>query len=138
MDDRRLSATQRARARTLPREALLRAVHTMLWLSVPAGLLALATGVWLGVGTRWGLLRHWWVALKLAGAVAVIVTDVLVVRAGVLEAMALRESRSLYGSAAAHCVVLGLATWLSIVKPRGRTPLGRRSAVVPQRRTGRT
>ena len=31
-----------------------------------AGLATLATGLLLGLGTKWGLLRYWWVAVKLA------------------------------------------------------------------------
>jgi hypothetical protein len=30
-----------------------------------SGLICLATGVVLGLGTKWGLLRYWWVAVKL-------------------------------------------------------------------------
>jgi hypothetical protein len=33
---------------------------------VPLALAALAIGVLLGLGTRWGLARHWWVLAKLA------------------------------------------------------------------------
>src|SRR6476661_386440 len=35
-------------------------------LLVPLALTALLTGIVLGLLTPWGLLRHWWVALKLA------------------------------------------------------------------------
>src|ERR671927_182347 len=31
-----------------------------------AGLVCLASGVVLGLGTKWGLVRYWWVAIKLA------------------------------------------------------------------------
>ena len=33
---------------------------------LPLALAALASGVLLGLGTRWGLARHWWVLAKLA------------------------------------------------------------------------
>ncbi|GAB3484741.1 hypothetical protein [Amycolatopsis cihanbeyliensis] len=36
----------------------------------PASLLALGTGVLLGLGTRWGLVRHYWVLAKLVLTVA--------------------------------------------------------------------
>ncbi len=34
-------------------------------LLLPLGLAALATGLLLGAGGRWGILRHWWVVTKL-------------------------------------------------------------------------
>lgn len=40
----------------------------------------LGTGVALGLSTRWGLVRHWWVIAKLGAAVAVIVGGLLVLR----------------------------------------------------------
>lgn len=39
--------------------ALYRTIRTSPWLSVPVGLLAVATGVLMGMGTRYGLVRHW-------------------------------------------------------------------------------
>ena len=82
--------------------ALYHAIGDSIWVSVPMGLIALATGVLLGVGTKWGLLRHWWVVASGAG------------------------SRPLYDGPIAHCVVLGIATVLSVFKPGGRTPFARR------------
>ncbi|MGH9213254.1 MAG: hypothetical protein ACRD2C_21675 [Acidimicrobiales bacterium] len=38
----------------------------VVWTLLAAGLLSLATGVVLGLGTRYGLVRYWWVATKLA------------------------------------------------------------------------
>ncbi|MFU8852205.1 hypothetical protein ACNAW0_14655 [Micromonospora sp. SL1-18] len=35
------------------------------WLVAPLALTALATGALLGVSTKWGLVRYWWVAIKL-------------------------------------------------------------------------
>ena len=34
----------------------------VVWPMLTAGLVCLATGLVLGVGTKWGLLRYWWVA----------------------------------------------------------------------------
>jgi hypothetical protein len=39
------------------------------WTLLPIGLLTLASGLLLGWGTRWGVLRYWWVLVKLALAV---------------------------------------------------------------------
>src|ERR671917_496025 len=36
------------------------------WPLIAAGLVCLASGVVLGLGTKWGLIRYWWVAIKLA------------------------------------------------------------------------
>lgn len=38
----------------------------VVWSLLAVGLLSLATGVVLGLGTRYGLVRYWWVAIKLA------------------------------------------------------------------------
>jgi hypothetical protein len=39
-------------------------IQSTLWLTVPLGLTAAATGVALSLTTRWGLVRHWWVVAK--------------------------------------------------------------------------
>ena len=36
------------------------------WPLLTTGLVCLASGVVLGLGTKWGLVRYWWVAIKLA------------------------------------------------------------------------
>ena len=50
--------------------ALYRTMETAPWLSIPAGLAAVATGVLLGLGTSFGLIRHWWVVVKIVIAAA--------------------------------------------------------------------
>jgi hypothetical protein len=109
--------------------ALYRAVAGAIAVSVPMGLLALATGVVLGVGTTWGVLQHWWVVAKLVINVAVVATDLVVVAPAAHRALAAGTAPvPLYGSTIAHCVVLAVATALSVFKPPARTPLGRRRA----------
>ncbi len=49
---------------------------------VPLALAALVTGVVVSLGTRWGLLRHWWVLVSLA--LTVFATVVLVVETGTI------------------------------------------------------
>jgi uncharacterized membrane protein len=103
------------------------------------GLLSLGTGLLLGIGTRFGLVRHWWVAVKLV--LTVVLTTLVVV--------ALRPA--LDQGAAASAVVdasladrlgqvrtdllfpplvstsaLVFATVLAVYKPWGRTPWSRR------------
>jgi hypothetical protein len=53
---------------------------------VPLALAALLTGVLLGLGTRWGLARHWWVLAKLALAIVLASAAVLVLRPSLNEA----------------------------------------------------
>jgi hypothetical protein len=101
-------------------------METAPWLSIPFGLIAVATGTLLGVGTIYGLLRHWWVVAKIAIAAAVVATDaMLVARIAHDAAVTGSPAPPLYGSTMAYVVVLAVATVLS-VKPRGRTPWDRR------------
>jgi hypothetical protein len=106
--------------------SLARAVETSVWLSVPLGIASAATGIVLGLGTKWGLIRHWWVVVKEVAVVPLVVTDLLVVAPGAADAAAGHPGGRLLDPAIAHCVVLALATTVSVVKPFGKTPAGRR------------
>ena len=55
------------------------------WLLAPLALVALGTGVLLGLLTQWGLLRYWWVTIKLAltAILTAVILFVLVPRLGV-------------------------------------------------------
>jgi hypothetical protein len=105
---------------------LYRAVETSLWLTLPLAAVSAFTGVLLGVGTPWGVAQHWWVVLKEIAFVPLVVTDLLVVAPSVHDAARGVTAGRLLDPAIAHCVVLALATVISIVKPFGRTPRGRR------------
>jgi hypothetical protein len=108
---------------------LAHAVYQMIemvpWLSIPLGLLAVASGTLLGLGTKWGLVRHWWVVAKIAIAVAVIVTDAVLIRRVAHDAAV--NGNPIYGPIIAHVVVLAIATVLSVFKPRGRVNARSRS-----------
>ena len=110
---------------------LYRAVETSLWLSVPLAAVSGLTGVLLGLGTPWGIAKHWWVVVKEVAFVPLVVTDLLVVGPSVHDAARGLSQGGPLDPAIAHCVVLALATVVSIVKPFGRTPRGRRR--VPSR-----
>ncbi len=110
---------------------LYRAVETSLWLTVPLAAVSALTGIVLGLGTPWGLAKHWWVVLKEIAFVPLVATDLLVVGPSVHDAARGVSTGRLLDPAIAHCVVLALATVISIVKPFGRTPQGRRR--VPSR-----
>jgi hypothetical protein len=99
-------------------------IEATLSLSVPLGLAAATTGVVLSVTTRWGLVRYWWVVLKEAITIACIVTDVLVVGPEMSRAIETGVAGEIPGPIYAHCIVLAIATVLSVVKPKARTPLG--------------
>jgi len=111
--------------------ALYRVIEASPWLSIPVGVAAVATGTLLGLGTSFGLIRHWWVVAKIAIALAVITTDAVLVGSAAHAALISPNPPSpLYGSTIAHVLVLAIATVLSVFKPGGRTPKGRR-AITP-------
>ena len=104
---------------------------------VPLALLAVATGILQGLGTRWGLLRHYWVVVKLV--ITVIATVVLLTElqpiSDVAEAARLdtfttetmrTERTSLVVHSGGGLITLLIPTVLSIYKPRGLTRRGRR------------
>ena len=98
-------------------------------LLLPLALVALASGVALGLLTQWGLLRYWWVAVKFALTAAgtvlalVVLTPALgaaadAVRAGTLPSGAARLM--LLRDAGAASVVLLTTVVLSVYKPFGK------------------
>jgi hypothetical protein len=108
-------------------QALYRTIETAPWLSIPFGLTAMASGGLLGVGTSAGLIRHWWVIAKISIATAVIVTDALIIAELANEAAnGNAVPARLYVGTIAHVVALAAATYIAVIKPRGRTARGRR------------
>ena len=106
------------------------------WLIIPLSVVSLVGGVVQALGTSWGLLRHYWVVVKLlltTGATALLFLHTLIVDraaaeavAGITGAGASSMKLQLVIDSAAALVVLILLTILSTVKPRGITPLGNR------------
>lgn len=101
---------------------------------VPLAIAALLTGLLLSLGTKWGLIRHWWVTISLM--LTVVATVVLLIETGAIRAYASlaadpattgSELRSL-GSTLVHSigggVVLLTVLVLNVFKPRGMTPYG--------------
>ena len=82
---------------------------------LPATLLVLVTGVVLGIGTKWGLFRYYWVLAKLV--IALVVTGI----AAVTDPAA----SGLFGVFVSATALFVLALALSILKPWGRIRLTR-------------
>lgn len=110
----------------------------------PAAIGTLVTGVLLSLGTKWGLLRHYWVATKLALTVGVIVTGIALVNRLIRQSISAPsgqavDSGTMLGIASAptllislsvaHVLMLGIATVVSVYKPWGKTWFGRRKAL---------
>lgn len=103
----------------------------VVWPMLGAGLLCLATGVGLGLGTPWGLLRYWWVVVKLGLNVVLCALVVVVLEPGMGDVAAygaelLTGSPSddrvarLFFPPAVSLSALSLATVLAVYKPWGR------------------
>jgi len=104
---------------------------------VPLSLASLPTGLVMSLGTEWGLFRHYWVLGKLL--ITVLATFLLLLHmqpvghlAGVVRETTLARGElagmrvQLVADAGAALVALLAATTLSVYKPRGMTPHGRR------------
>ncbi|HET6257623.1 hypothetical protein [Pseudonocardia sp.] len=106
------------------------ALPLLLWPIIAAAVVCLASGVVLGLGTHHGLLRYWWVAVKLALNLLLTALVVLLLRPGLYEA-AEYGRRLAAGPATADLgdlvfppivssTALVVATVLSVYKPWGR------------------
>lgn len=104
---------------------------------VPLSLATLLTGLVQSLGTQWGLLRHYWVVIKLL--ITVFATILLLIHmqpvghlARAVETTTLASGElaglriQLVADAAAALVALLVAATLSVYKPRGLTQYGRR------------
>jgi hypothetical protein len=90
---------------------------------IPLSFASLLSGIALGLGTRWGVLRYWWTTLKLSAIVAVILLGALVIGPAI-EAMrddpdAGTEWRIVM-AASLDVVLLGTSAALSVFKPGGQ------------------
>lgn len=101
------------------------------WPLLTVGLTCLGSGVVLGLGTRYGLLRYWWVTIKLALSILLTMLVVVSLRVGVSEVAeqgrllaagapaTIRES-DLLGPAIVAPTTLLFAVVLAVFKPWGR------------------
>ena len=103
----------------------------VVWPMLAAGLVTLATGLILGLGSKWGLLRYWWVAVKIAVNLVLCTMIVLVLQPGMGEVgeygrdllTSSPDSDSvstLFFPPTVSLTTLALATTLGVAKPWGR------------------
>ncbi len=90
----------------------------------------LLTGVVLSVATPWGLIRHYWVVVKIVLTIVVIVTGVRVTGRWLDQALAGGGPAgwALVAGSAVHLLMLAAATVISVDKPWGKTRRGRQMA----------
>jgi hypothetical protein len=106
-------------------------------LGIPLSFIALGSGLLLGLTSRWGVLRHWWVTGKLALLTTTILVGALVTGPSIDE-LVVQTAPGQPGGPSGEwelVAVLGLqivmvltASTLAVFKPRGATPWGRRRA----------
>ncbi|MEX0625281.1 MAG: DUF2269 domain-containing protein [Chloroflexota bacterium] len=104
------------------------------WAIVPLAIASLVTGFVMALGTKWGLFRHWWVAISLLLTLAA--TLVLLQEAGVIAhaaAMAaepttsdaeLRNLPSTLPHSGGGLTVLLVIQVMNVYKPQALTPYG--------------
>jgi hypothetical protein len=101
------------------------------WPLIAAGVATLLSGVVLGLGTNFGLVRYWWVAVKLVLNVMLVTLVIFALRPGLSEAAAYGETLAAGGTARVDVgglafppivsgIALVTATVLSVFKPWGR------------------
>jgi hypothetical protein len=89
---------------------------------VPLSVASLVTGLVQSLGSEWGLCRHYWVLVKFVLTVGATTVLFLHMPAVGRKSGAMAEVIHAGGG----LLVLGMATTLSVYKPWGRTPYGRR------------
>lgn len=101
---------------------------------VPLAIAALLTGIAISVGTKWGLLRYWWVVISLL--LTLLATVVLLVETRVIGRLAAvaadptvsTDELRAVGNTLLHSVggtaILIVILVLNVYKPQGMTPYG--------------
>lgn len=95
------------------------------FLVIPLAFLTLVGGVAVSIVSPWGLLRYWWVLIKLVLTMAVVALSTLGVSGWVADGIAAGASPSPSGATlvvgfVANIAAFLLMTWLSVAKPGGR------------------
>ena len=116
----------------------------VVWPMLTSGLVCLVTGVVLGLGTKWGLLRYWWVAVKLVLNLLLCTLILALLQPGMGEVGAYGRDLAdgvanpsavdqLFFPPAVSLTILTFATVLSVAKPFGRLRRAGRPARGPAR-----
>ncbi|TYB44338.1 hypothetical protein FXF69_25175 [Actinomadura chibensis] len=104
----------------------------VVWPMLTSGLVCLASGLVLGLGTKWGLLRYWWVAIKLALNLVLCTLILIALQPGMGEVDDYGRTLAAGGAPdpgrvsdlfyppAVSLTALTLATVLAVAKPWGR------------------
>jgi hypothetical protein len=99
------------------------------WVLIPVVFASLVSGLVLALSTPWGLVRHWWVLAKCVIAVALTATGLVLLLPRLSQIVAgLGEPAGMQTLVVRSISLLLLlaATGVSVVKPWGKTPHGRR------------
>lgn len=107
------------------------------WPMLTAGLVTLASGLLLGLGTRYGLIRYWWVAVKLVINVVLCVLILFALEPGMADIVehgrilasggdTPLDVSNLFFPPAVSLTTLAFATVLAVFKPWGRMRSGSR------------
>lgn len=102
---------------------------------IPFSIASLLTGLIQSLGTKWGIIRHYWVLIKLV--ITVVSILILMVHAQPIAYLAEVSTTTIFSGdelrslriqmavdASAALIALMVATTLSVYKPRGITPYG--------------
>jgi hypothetical protein len=111
----------------------------LVWPMLTSGLVCLVTGLVLGLGSKWGLVRYWWVAVKLVLNVVLCALILVILQPGMDQVgqygRDLQTSSpdpgavsTLFFPPAVSLTALTLATTLGVLKPWGRIRSRRRRA----------
>jgi hypothetical protein len=105
---------------------------------LPFGIISFVTGLVVSLGTVWGLFRHYWVIVKFGiNVVSLVVLYVYTDMIGTMVADAEMaasmghdpgelQSPGIMSHVLAGVVLLLVATWLAVYKPKGQTRMWRR------------
>ncbi|MEU4241184.1 hypothetical protein [Actinoplanes sp. NPDC026619] len=115
------------------------------WPMLTSALICLVTGLVLGWGTKWGLIRYWWVLVKLVLNVILCTLILLALRPTMPAAIAYGvtvaagepatiDANGLFMPPIVSLTALSLATVLSVYKPWGRIRRARTGLAAPRSR----
>ena len=103
----------------------------VVWPMLTAGLVCLASGLLLGLGSKYGLVRYWWVLVKLVLNVLLCTLVLVALQPGMDEVAAYGvalesggtadlDVANLYFPPLVSLCTLAFASWLGVFKPWGR------------------